>query len=443
MGTPYGCAVLEDEIPSLVLLLTIALLTPVIADLPKRVRVPAVVLELLLGIVIGPDVLGWAERDQIIDFLSQLGLAFLMFLAGFEIDFDEVKGAPLRQATKGWFVSVVLGLSLGFLFVAEGHEVAPLVVGLAFTTTALGTLLPILRDEGEMGNPYGVRILAIGAAGEFLPIVAIALVLSGDDPLTSVAMLLAFTTIAVLAVLGSRRQLPARIRRLLHRTMRTSGQLVVRLALVVLALLVLAARDLGLDILLGAFTAGIVFRFLAYGAHEGEEREMVEAKLEAVGFGFLIPIFFIVSGMKFDLDALLDSPAAMAELPLFLACFLLVRGLPTWFFARRDLPKRSTRSLALMASAGLPLVVVITEIGVSSDRMDPGDAASLVGAGMLSVLLFPLLAGRFRAKDRAEGLVPPAAAVVSDLGPEPAPGPSPGPSDPAAADPSADHQADG
>lgn len=405
---------LEDEIPSLVLLLTVALLTPIIADLPRKIRIPAVVLELLLGIIIGPTVLDWAERDQIIDFLSQFGLAFLMFLAGFEIDFDEVKGPPLRQGIKGWFVSLVLGLSVGLLFVTEGHEVAPLVVGLAFTTTALGTLLPMLRDEGEMGNPYGVRVLALGAVGEFLPIVAIALVLSGEDPLTSIVMLVIFSAVAIAAIVCSQRQLPARVERLLHRTMRTSGQLVVRLALVVLALLVLAARDLGLDILLGAFTAGIVFRFLAHGAHDDDELELVEAKLEAVGFGFLIPIFFIVSGMKFDLDALLASPAAMVELPIFLLCFLLVRGLPTWFFARRDLPRRSVAALSLMAGSALPLVVVITEIGVSSDRMSPGDAASLVGAGMVSVLVYPLVAARLRAKDRADGLVPPVAVAAPE-----------------------------
>jgi Kef-type K+ transport system membrane component KefB len=404
--------VLEDEIPSLVLLLAIALLTPIIADLPKKVRVPAVVLELLLGIIVGPDVLGWAERDQIIDFLSQFGLAFLMFLAGFEIDFDEVKGPPLTQAAKGWAVSVVLGLSVGTFFVLEGFALSGLVIGLCLTTTALGTLLPILRDEGEVGNPYGTRILAIGAAGEFGPIVAIAVLLSTDAPATSVLMLTAFTVIAVLAIAFSHKPLPKRVQKVLHRTMRTSGQLVVRLALVVLALLVLAARDLGLDVLLGAFTAGIVFRSLVYGVHDHEEMEVVEAKLEAVGFGFLIPIFFIVSGMKFDLDALLDSPTTIAKLPLFLACFLFVRGLPTWFFARRDLPKRSVRALAIMASAALPLVVVITEIGVSTGRMKPGNAAALVGAGMLSVLIFPLVAGKLRAKDRAEGLVP--AIAVAD-----------------------------
>lgn len=382
----------DSTLPTLVVIFAIATLTPIIVDIPKRVRIPAVVLELVLGIVVGPHVLGWAERGEIIEVLAEFGLSFLIFLAGFEIDFASIRGTPLRLASSAWGCSLVLGLGAGFAVAWSGLALSGLVVGLALTTTALGALLPILRDSERISTPFGVHVLANGAVAEFGPIIAIALVLGANDPGRSAITLAAFAVVAVLAIVLSLRTPPERLSRLARTTLSTSGQLPIRIAILMIAALVWWAARLELDILLGAFVAGIVFRGFADAAHDPNQLHTIEAKFDAVGFGFLIPLFFVVSGMKFDLDALTDDAASLFKVPLFMVLFLIVRGVPILLVYRKELGTGSRRALALMSSAGLPLVVVITTIGVETDRMRPGNAAALVGAGMLSVLVFPLVA---------------------------------------------------
>ena len=387
----YIRGVHSSPLSTLLLIFAVAVLTPIVVDLPKKVRVPAVVLELVLGIVIGPMVLGWAERGEIVEVLAEFGLAFLIFLAGFELDFAQMKGAPLRFASQTWVASLVLGLGAGYAMASSGLTIWWLVVGLALTTTALGTLLPILRDAGQLTTDVGRHVLANGAVGEFGPILAIALVLGSKSPARSLVTLVAFAVVAAVAVWLSSRPVPERLSHLAQRTLSTSGQLPVRIAILMVTALVWWASKLELDILLGAFAAGIVFRTFSESAHDHEHLKIIESKLDAVGFGFLIPLFFVVSGMKFDLDALSHDASAIAKVPLFLVLMLVVRGVPVMVLYRKALTAASRRAVALMTSAGLPLVVVITTIGVDSGRMKPANAAALVGAGMLSVLVFPLV----------------------------------------------------
>lgn len=382
----------SSTLPTLLIIFTITTITPIVADFPKHLRIPAVVLELVLGIIVGSHVLDWAKRDEIVDILAEFGLALLIFLAGFEIDFEALRGTPLKLASSAWGCSLVLGLVAGFVIAWSGLALSGIVVGLALTSTALGTLLPILRDSGRLVTPFGVHVLANGAAAEFGPIIAIALVLGGKDPGRATATLFAFVVVAIAAVWLSLRTPPERLSRLARTTLTTSGQLPIRIAILMIAALVWWAAKLELDILLGAFVAGVVFRGFSQTAHDHEQLHVIESKLDAVGFGFLIPFFFVVSGMKFDLHALTSDAGAIAKLPLFLVLLLVVRGVPILVLYRSALDAANRRALALMSSAGLPLIVVITTIGVDSGRMKPGNAAALVGAGMLSVLLFPSLA---------------------------------------------------
>ena len=381
----------SSTLTTLVLISVVAVIVPILVDIPKRVRVPAVVIELLFGILIGPAALSWASRGEIVDVLAEFGLAYLIFLAGFEINFAQLKGRPLKLASATWVASLVLGLAGGFLLVQTGLVRSTVIVGLALTTTALGTMLPILRDTDELGTELGRHVLANGAVGEFAPVVAVAVVLGTDGPTRSLLTLVIFALLAAVAVLLAHRRPPDRWARLVEQTLTTSGQLPVRIALLAITALVWAAAGLGLDILLGAFTAGIVFRTFCTTTHDQIHLHVIESKLDAVGFGFLIPLFFIVSGMKFDLHALLHDDGALAKLPIFLGLFLVTRGLPVMVIYRKELDDRTRRSVALLTSAGLPLIVVITTIGVDTDRMRPANAAALVGAGMLSVLIFPML----------------------------------------------------
>ncbi|MFD0397877.1 cation:proton antiporter [Kitasatospora sp. NPDC059811] len=379
---------------ALILIPAAAVAAPLLADrLLRWIAVPTVVFEILLGVLIGPDVLNWARVDDLVNALSQFGLAMLMFLAGYEIDFAKLRGGPLKRAGTAWLVSLVVALGVGALVNRDPLNGA--FAGLALTTTALGTILPILRDSGELPTPFGSLVMATGAVGEFGPIIAIAILLSGNSPVRTAVILGAFAVITAVAVLGARRPRPAWATRLIERTLRTSGQFAVRAVILVLAVMVAAAIWLDLDMLLGAFTAGIVSRLLLSDIRRAEE-EVIEAKLESIGFGFLVPVFFVVSGMNFDLSALLDDPGTILLVPVFLLLLLAVRGLPAGLLAPAGLGRRDRTALGLYGATALPLVVVITTIEVDDGHLPSSTAAALVGAGMLSVLVFPLVAQRVR-----------------------------------------------
>ena len=388
---------------TLLVILVIAFVAPMITSLAPRFRAPALVLEILFGIIVGPAVLDLVEVTEPITLLSEVGLATLIFLAGFEIVPSRIAGRPVKLALTGWGMSVVLGLACGLVLQATGVIKSELYVGFALTTTALGALLPILRDAGLLPTRFGLHMLAIGSVGEFGPILAVALVLSESNPARSVAALLAFAVLAVIGLVLARREQPAKVRSAFGATLRSSGQLYIRLAMLLVVLLAFAASRLGLDVLLGAFTAGVVYRlFVTAGAPE-EEVEAVESKLEALCLGYLVPIFFVVTGINYDLHSLTSSPSALAKLPLFLCLFLFVRGTPMVLY-RREFPSgRDRMALALFSATGLPLIVAITTIGVAAGQMRASTSAALVGAGMLSVVIFPMVGGSLLARSATAG----------------------------------------
>jgi Kef-type K+ transport system membrane component KefB len=374
---------------TLLAVLVVAALAPVVADLPSRVRVPIVVAELVMGIVIGPDVLGLAEPGQLLDIFKQLGLGFLFFLAGMEIDFDRVRGAPASLALRGWGMSLAIGLAAAGVLYAVDLAGAPVLVGLALTTTALGALVPIIKDAGLADSRYGRFTLAAGATGELGPIVALSLVLaveSGDPWRTLLLVVFALISVGTAAV--ALRARPTRVVRLLEATMHSSGQLAVRLAVLLLVSLFLLAGSLGLDVVLGAFTAGLIAGLVS----RGEAAHAFHVKLEGIGYGFLIPIFFIATGIEFDLDALFSSVGTIALVPLFAALFILARGTPAWVLYRNELAARERVALALMSASALPLIVAITEVATESGRLGDEEAVALVGAGMISLLVLPAVA---------------------------------------------------
>ncbi|WP_329487341.1 cation:proton antiporter [Kitasatospora sp. NBC_01246] len=387
---------------ALILIPAAAVAAPLLADrLLRWVAVPTVVFEIVLGVLIGPDVLDWAQVDGLVDALSEFGLAMLMFLAGYEIDFAKLRGGPLKRAGAAWLVSLVVALGVGAMVNRDPLNGA--FAGLALTTTALGTILPILRDSGELPTPFGSLVMATGAVGEFGPIIAVAILLSGNSPARTAVILAVFAVITTAAVGFARRPRPDWVTRLIRRTLRTSGQFAIRTVILVLTAMVSAAVWLDLDMLLGAFTAGIVSHLLLTDVPEATE-EVIEAKLEGIGFGFLVPVFFVVSGMKFDLEALLRDPGGLLLVPVFLLLLLAVRGLPAALLAPIGLGRHDRAALGLYGATALPLVVVITTIEVDAGHLPSSTAAALVGAGMLSVLAFPLLAQRLRGSAR-----PPAA----------------------------------
>jgi len=390
-----------DSVPSLVLIGLAAVLAPLLAEWVRRlVAIPEVVIEILLGIVIGPYVLGLAHPTSVVTAFSELGLTYLMFLAGTELDLATMRKGHMGRAGAAWLVSLVLALGVGSILSSTGLVLDWLVVGMCLTTTALGTLLPILRDNGVLHTSIGPVVLAVGSIGEFGPIVAVAVLLTNRDPKITFLLLFLFVAVAAVAAALAQRVHPPGWVALLRRHIDSTAQLPVRISVVLVVLMVYLALQLSLDVLLGAFAAGVVVRLFI----DGEDRERVESKLEAIGFGFLIPIFFIESGITFDLHALIHQPKTLLLVPVFALIFLFTRGLPTWAFFRGVLGAGQARGLAIMSATGLPLIVVITSLGLDERRMKPSNAAALVAAGMVSVLIYPLVGLRQirRAAEAAE-----------------------------------------
>ena len=375
----------------LVIVVVAALAALAAGMLSPRLPLPVVVIEIVAGIIIGPEVLGLAEPDEFIEFFSSLGLGMLFFFAGYEIDFERIRGVPLRLAALGWLLSLALAYGLGGLLALAGVVLSLVFTGSALATTAIGTLIPILKDAKELRTRFGTYLLAAGAMGEFGPILLITLVFSTKGAVENTVILLAFMATALatalLAVRGAGRGWP-----LLERTLETSGQLAIRVAVVLVFALAALASSLGLDLLLGGFVAGVIVRI----ALRGREVTLFESKLTAVGYGFFIPFFFIVSGIKFDATALADDPIRILLVPLFLGLFVVVRGVPAMLLYQRLLDKRDRTALAFYSATELPLVVAITTIAVEEGHMRAATAASLVGAAILSTTIYPLIGLRLR-----------------------------------------------
>jgi Kef-type K+ transport system membrane component KefB len=378
--------VIEVDAGSFFVIVVVAALAAItVAAVPSRFAPPVVVVELLLGILVGPEVLDLAKTDEFIDFFSNLGLGMLFFFAGYEIDFERIKGTPLKLGAIGWLLSIALAYGLGGLLATAGIVVSFLFTGSAMATTAIGTLIPILRDNGELKTRFGTYLLAAGGAGEFGPILLVTLVLSTKQPLHEAVILIGFVALAVALALGSMR-LAWRGWPALERTFESSSQLAVRITVVLVFGLVLLAGELGLDVLLGGFVAGMIVRL----ALKGRELAVFESKLTAVGFGFFVPFFFITSGIEFDLSAL-GSVTALLKLAMFFGLFLVVRGTPALLLYRRVFKARQRAALAFYSATELPLVVAITTLAVEGGHMKSSTAAGLVGAAMLSTLIFPFV----------------------------------------------------
>jgi len=377
---------------TLAVLALLAVLAPLLAQVKFFLRVPVVVIEIVLGIVSGPQVLGLARTNPSVNFLSELGLAFLLFQAGFELNIERIKGRPFRLAVLGWVISVGLALSLAALLQAMGLVNSLLYVGIAMSTTAIGVIMPILSDSGMLQSSFGSLVLAIGAVGEFGPIILSALLLEKSGSKTVDAILLnAFLLIVLVSFYLARHWRPEFLIRAVDKTISSTAQLGIRLSLLILVGLIYVAATFGFSILLGAFGAGLIVA-QAVSHLDKKDRDLLDAKYQGLGSGFVIPIFFLVSGLNFDLIALLQSGWKLLLVPLFLLLFIVVRATPIFLLAGRQVARRAQLRIGLLSAVELPVLAAITQLGVHAGQLHPATATAMVGAGMLSVLLLPIVA---------------------------------------------------
>jgi Kef-type K+ transport system membrane component KefB len=377
---------LTQGLDDLVAVALVAALAPVVVALLPGPRIPQVVIFLFGGVLIGPHVLGLAETSSI-QLLANIGLGFLFLLAGYELDPALLRQQAGKLAITGWLISAVLAVGVASGLTAAGYIKDYVPVGLALTTTALGTLLPILRDNDMLGGSFGRHVYAAGAVGELFPILIIAVFLTRRGhfiALASVA-LVGVLALALTAVPWLTRNRV--VQRIVEEGQDETAQVTLRGAVVLLFVLLAVASRFGLDVVLGAVLAGMVLR--AWARQSDMDMTSLEHKFDAVGYGIFIPIFFISSGMTLDLKAIAQDPL---RLLLFFALLLAVRGLPSLLVYRRALPVRQRLEMTFITATTLPLLIALVDIGQQDGIMLPATAAALVGAGVLSVLVFPLIA---------------------------------------------------
>src|SRR5215210_3286825 len=383
----------EISLTGVLVVAAVAFAVPLLLGLFPSLRLPSVVVEIVVGIVIGPAVLGLVDVDLPLQVLALIGLAFLLFLAGLEIDLGRLRGPLLRSAAGGFVLSLALALIVAFALWTAGAIEAPLFVAIMLSATALGIVVPVLADAGEVATPLGQQIIAAASIADFSAIVLLSLFFSGESGSVGATVLLLGGFVLLVAAIGIALAEAGRLPWLgstLRRLQDSSAQLRVRGAFLLLVGFVVLAQVFGLETILGAFIAGAVLRLLDHGGMMTHPQ--FRAKLEAVGFGVFIPFFFVTSGMELDLGALFGGGvASLLPVPVFLLALLLVRGLPAALY-RPLAGTRGAVAAGLLQATSLPFLVAAADIGVELGKLDPATGAALVLAGLLSVLLFPLIA---------------------------------------------------
>jgi Kef-type K+ transport system membrane component KefB len=384
---------------SVLIIAGISVLVPVILGLLPWLPVPGAVLQVIFGIVVGPSVLGWARIDAPVQVLSTLGLGMLLFLAGLEIDVERLRTPLSRLAGLAFGLSLVLALLIGFLFFLAGQVNTPILLAIILMSTSAGLLLPLLKDAGEVATEFGQLIMTAAVIAEIVPILLLSLLFSAaaktvGAQLVSLAIFLVLIATTGLIVFHVRRL--RGLDRMLDHLEKRSGQLRLRAALTLALGCGVLAYRFGFASILGAFAAGLLVRVIEFSGRDPNRDFLV--KLEGIGFGFLVPVFFISTGVAFQLKSLLDHSSALAEVPLFLVSLLVVRGAPALLYTRAVGRRRAVAGGLLQATT-LTFAIVAAEIGQETGKLTPATADALVAAGLLSAALFPASASRLLARD--------------------------------------------
>jgi Kef-type K+ transport system membrane component KefB len=375
---------------NLVAVLATAAAVPLILAAVPRVPVPGPVLEIVAGIVLGPAVLNLVKPDQAVRLVSTIGLAFLLFLAGLEVDVRHFRGPRARLAALALGLSALLALTAGFVLHAAGIVESPLLVGIILLATSLGVIIPILKDAGVADRPVGQFAIAGASLGELAPVILLSLFFSGrataiGPKLLLLSLLGVLVVLVVVATLRIERSMW--ITRMINKLADTSAEIRIRLSMLLVAGLGALATHLGFEAILGAFIAGAILRLVDADAEH--KHPLFHPKLDAIGYGFLIPVFFVASGLTFNLSVLFSSASTVLRVPLFLLALLVVRGLPAVLYRSVLASVRDVVAAGLLQATSLPFIVAATTIGLQLHAIGPANAAALVAAGLFSVIIFP------------------------------------------------------
>jgi Kef-type K+ transport system membrane component KefB len=388
---------------NLLIVVAVGLLAPLALGFFPRLRLPAIVLEIVLGIVVGPSGLGWVKPDLPVSILALVGLAFLLFLSGLEIKVQRLRGRILKLTVAGFALSFAIAIILGLALKAGGFVKSPLFVAIVLVSTSLGVVVPVLKDSDNAGSSFGQLVIAAASIAEFGAIILLSLFFSGKGTTSTAGTLILLgmfglvVTLVGVAIAGVERSVS--LSRVLRRLQDTTAQIRVRAAFVLLVGFTALADQVGLATILGAFAAGALLSVIDRDEMTHPQFRM---KLEAVGFGVFIPVFFVTSGLRFDLNALFASASTVARVPLFLLAIYLARGLAAIVYVR--LLGRSRSVIAgLLQATSLTFTVTATQIGLQLGVVSRASAAGLVAAGLLSVVISPALALVLLRRERPGG----------------------------------------
>ena len=382
----------SNPLVSFAWIMAVAVTAPLISWATGK-RVPAVVLLIGAGILIGPHWLGLASTEGGVGLLKQLGLGMLFLLAGYEINPAMIRSREGRTSATTWLVCMGLSFAGACVLLQPHNTSTAVVLAIAFTSTAVGTLMPIMKQQQVLHTPVGRSLLVHGAIGEIFPIFAMALLLSARSTWVTAIVLAAFFVIALVVA-----AIPRTVRFLLPWTARAmvlnagaTNQTVMRLVLWMLGVLMAVAAVFELDVVLGAFAAGFILRRLV----PEKFGEAMEQRLDIVGYSLLIPVFFVCSGMTIDPRAVADKPWLLC---ILVPLIYVVRGLPVlirelFFTTGSQLTNvREKIQLSLYAATALPIIAAVTEVAVESQLLSEENASLLVAAGSVTVLIFPFIA---------------------------------------------------
>lgn len=381
----------DVEFVNLVGVLAIAVSAPVLLGLVRSSVVPAVVVEIAAGIVLGPSVLGVLEADLAVQIVALLGLAMLLFLAGLEIDVRRLRGRLLATAMAGFAISLGLGWGSGLVLRAVNWIEHPFLLAVTLSATSLGLVVAVLKNAGAVEGSLGQTVIAAASVADFAAVLLLSLFFSAGESETGSKILLLVGFLLVVVVVAVAVRWSSRSMRLGEVVLGLqdgTAEIRVRAAMLLLVTFVVLATRFGLESILGAFMAGALVGLLD---RDAETHPHFRTKIDAIGYGFLIPVFFITSGLRLDVTALVEDGAALSRVPVFLLVLLLVRGVPAFLLVRTFGVRRSS-VIALLQATSLPFIVTATQIGVETGRLAPSTGAGLVCAGLVSVLLFPAVA---------------------------------------------------
>ena len=369
----------------------VALIVPLALKL-VHVRVPSIVVEILAGVVIGPQLLDWAEVDEPVRVLSTLGLAFLLMLSGLEIEFEQLRGQVIKLTSIAFAASLALALAVGYALHASGLVRSPLLIAIILSATSLGVLLPILKDAGQVATAFGQVVVAAASIAEVVPVLLLSLLFSqhASGIGAQLALLVIFLLFVVAfgsLILGLERS--ARISQLLIGLQETTAEIRVRGAFALLMLFSALATEFGLEAILGAFLAGATLKLV--DRDQQMTHSLFRIKLQAIGFGVFVPYFFISTGMALEVRSL-GHVSTLARVPVFLVALLVVRSLPALLYRPLATRTRPLAAAGLLQATSLSLPVVGGSIGVNLGLISASNYVALVTAGLVSVLIFPVLA---------------------------------------------------